>query len=55
MKDTFLTVKERIEQSRGVPVGQQRLLFAGEELQNETVLSTSNIQTASALHLVVLK
>lgn len=51
--DTVENIKIRIQEQEGTPVNQQRLLFAGQELENGRRLSEYNIQNRSTLHLVL--
>ena len=50
--DTILSVKEQIYDLQSIPVEEQRLVFAGKELQNDRVLSDYNITNRSTIHLL---
>merc|ERR1712188_361153 len=53
LTDTVERIKERVEEKEGIPPVQQRLIFAGKQMNDEKTAKDYNIEGGSVLHLVL--
>jgi len=53
LTDTIQRIKERVEEKEGIPPVQQRLIFAGKQMNDDKIARDYNIEGGSVLHLVL--